>query len=99
MKRYCIMLLSVVMILAVLLTACSAGQPAGSDPDQNELSGNVPSQGEPAPSASGNDSSNNGHTTPVHETDPPDTGDTAPVVYFTSDISPEGLMAVYEALA
>ena len=96
MKRYCIMLLSVVMILALLLTACSAGQPAGSE---NEPSGNVSSQGEPAPSANRDDSSNTDNTTPVHETDPPDTGDTVPVVHFTSDISPEGLMAVYEALA
>ena len=85
MKRYRIMLLSVVMILALLLTACSAGQPSGSDSDQNEPSGNGSSQSEPALSTNGND--------------PLDTNHTVPIVYFTSDISPEGLMAVYEALA
>ena len=84
MKPHGIKLLPAITLFALLLTACSAGQPAGSDPDQNEPSENVPSQGEPAPSANGNDSSNSDNT--------------APVVYFTSDISPEGLLAVYETL-
>ena len=84
MKPHGIKLLPAITLFALLLTACSAGQPSGSDTDQNEPSENVPSQGEPAPSANENDSSNSDNT--------------APVVYFTSDISPEGLLAVYEAL-
>ena len=98
MKSHGIKLLLAVTLFALLLTACSAGQPAGSGPEQGKPSGNVSSQ-EPASSANGNDSSNTDHTAPINETDPLDTSDTAPVVYFTSDISPEGLMAVYEALA
>ena len=84
MKRYCIMLLSAVMILALLLTGCSNGEPPATDSAQTKPSGNNSSQTESISSGNGNDSS--------------DVDSTAPAVYFTSDISPEGLMAVYEVL-
>ena len=65
MKRHYITLLSTVLIFALLLTACSAGQPDGSDPDQNEPSGNVPFQSEPASSVNENDPSDTDHRLPV----------------------------------
>ena len=98
MKSQSIKLLPAVTLFVLLFTACSAGQPAGSDPAQNEPSERVSSRDERESSAVEDDPSNADHTAPVNETDPLDMSDTASVVYFTSDISPEGLLAVYKAL-
>ena len=84
MKQYCIMLLSVVMILALLVTGCSIGETPATDSAQTKPSESDSTQTESISSQNGNDSLN--------------ADSTAPIVYFTSDISPEGLMAVYEAL-
>ena len=61
----------------------------------------LPACGSTVPQASGNSatekSSNTSHN--IAETDNVSTqGDSSSIVYFTPDISPEGLMAVYEAL-
>ena len=62
MKTHIMKLLSAVALIALLIMACSACQPAGSE---NKPSGTVPSQGEPASSANGNDPSNSDHRLPV----------------------------------
>ena len=98
MKRCCIMLLPAIMILALLLAGCSIGEPSVTDSAQTKPSGSDSSQTE-------NISSGNESDSPQAESVPSGNGNnssyadsTAPIVYFTSDISPEGLMAVYEAL-
>lgn len=85
MKRTLAILLS--MLLAISLTAC--GSPATSSPSAS-IESSAPSassetstgSSEPVSSASASESVNAGAST----------------VYFTSDISPQGLMAAYEAL-
>ena len=98
MKRCCIKLLPAIMILALLLAGCSIGEPPVTDSVQTKPSGSDSSQIESISSGNESDSSQT-------ESIPSDNGNnssyadsTAPIVYFTSDISPEGLMAVYEAL-
>ena len=84
MKRHGMILLSAIIILALQLVGCSTGKTSVTDSVQTKPSGSDSLQEESTSPANGNDSSNTNSTTPI--------------VYFTSDISPEGLMAVYQAL-
>ena len=87
MRRNCKMLLSSVITLAFILTGCTAATPNGdgSKTDSVQTSSSKTSSYENESGSSNNEDAN------ISES-----SDT--VVYFTSDISPEGLMAVYEAL-
>ena len=93
MKRWLAFILSVILLLS--LAACG-GQSSGSDSARQADNGGTQQNMEPAPenTAPDNDMSESetqGSTTPEAE------GNTS-VVYMTTDISPEGLLAVYEAL-
>ena len=91
MKRYCSILLSVVATISLLIIGCSnnASGASGRNTEPDSLSG------EPVDSTpSQSKSTNNSVTIP----EPSDTGNILPIVYFTSGILPERLMAVYEAL-
>ena len=84
-------------ILIVSLTACSGGRSAEpnllSESDtQSSLSGGTGSEADSIVGSAVEQE-------PVsRDTDLPEPDGSAPVIYFTSDISPEGLMAVYQAL-
>ena len=77
-------ILSAAVMLAISLAGCSEGQNAAADPSRHKSHAVNISQ-------SGDNSS-------TSENELPDTEKTTPVVYFTSDISSESLMAVYETL-
>ena len=82
MKKRITVLLSVLLILG--LTSCS-NQPSES------VNANITNQSStPATVGTSN--------TDTENSMPSDPQGTAPIVYFTTDISPEGMMAVYEAL-
>ena len=98
MRRYCIMLLSAVVILALLPTGCSIGESSGIDSVQTKPSESDSSQTESISFGNGSDSSQTESISPGNGNDSSNADGTAPIVYFTSDISPEGLMVVYEAL-
>ena len=102
MKKYCkpIVLFTT---FALLLTGCSSNAAAPNGPSNTGFSANTSkpqntaSQNSQKPSDSqegitGSENGENG-TTP---SEPDESG--TPVVYFTSDITPESLMAVYEKL-
>ena len=83
MKRWLALIMSLLLLLG--FTACG-GQPL--DPGS---AGGTQQGGEPA---TGDDSPDSD----AQEPDASDTEDGDPVVYMTTDITPEGLMSVYEAL-
>ncbi|MCH5188870.1 MAG: DUF362 domain-containing protein [Oscillospiraceae bacterium] len=86
MRRNCKILLSSVITLAIILTGCTAATPNGDVTDSVQTSSSSKTSSYENESGSSN---NEGPNTPESSD---------PVVYFTSDISPEGLMSVYEAL-
>ena len=91
MKKIYLRFLTIGLILILLLTACDSGDHSSENSFGSSSSGN-----------SSNSSSNavtsiNTSTTADDEKRPEESSG-HPVVYFTSDISPEGLVAVYEAL-
>ncbi len=100
MKRFLSLLLIVLMTLSLLAgcsgtadnnAAASASQTENPSPSAEPSSSSVPSDSpETSPSSDGTEASG----MLEHQTDSQD----APIVYMTTDISPEGLMAVYEAL-
>ena len=91
MKRHFVSLLTAAIVITMLLSGCgnsaSDARGEGTGSDDTQITGSAP------PIQSGN----TGGLAAVPET--PDAGGSAPVVYFTADISPKGMMAVYEALA
>lgn len=82
MKRRIVSLISAAALLVALLSGC------GGTGGQNEPPSTPPA------SASGEPAQGEELPTLEHNTDAAD----APTVYMTTDISPEGLMAIYEAL-
>ena len=94
MKRYCIMLLSAVMILALLLTGCSIKESSNADSAQMKPSGSDSSQIEGTSFGNGSNSSQTESISSENGNDSSNADSTDSIVYFTSDISPEGLMAV-----
>ena len=98
MRRRLLPLLLIAAMLLTVLTGCSQGaQGDGGEgqPSQNigQQAGNPGSSTEPGDESSTNDNSeqnNIGTETP--------SDDETPVVYMTTDISSDGLMAIYEAL-
>ena len=89
MRRFGIVITAIFLMFS--LAACSSTSDL---PDREENSGTDPVQTKP----SGNDSSQNDSTSSESDNNSLNPDSSVPVVYFTSDISPEGLMAVYEAL-
>ena len=91
MKRHCIVLLSVIIVLSSLITGCSN--------NTSDASGiNAESDSYSKESVDSTQSQNKNTDSSVTVPESSDTENSMPTVYFTSDISPEGLMAVYEAL-
>ncbi len=80
----------ILLISVFALTGCGqkADSPSGTD---------VPQSSEPIAVQENESSEPGGNIQPI-ETEPEPADLTIPVVYMTEDISPEGLMAVYEAL-
>ena len=96
MERNCKILLSSVITLAFILTGCAPATPNGessyTDPVQISSSSKTNSpENESSSSSTSKSSSSNNESSNI-----PEISD--PAVFFTSDISPEGLMAVYKAL-
>lgn len=87
MKKRITVLLSVLLILG--LTSCS-NQPSESVNAGQPSGGSTNQSSTPATVGTSN--------TDTENSTPSDPQGTAPIVYFTTDISPEGMMAVYEAL-
>ena len=86
-------------ILIVSLTACSGvGLAERNLPSENDTQSSLPgSTGSEADSTVGS-AVEQEPVSPAGTVDLPEPDGSAPIVYFTSDISPEGLMAVYQAL-
>lgn len=93
----------------VLLTGCGSGQNSGSSSIPGGGQVNTTSHSESTEPSEPNGSGSSGSTdssdsapesSPPQESDSPqgDTQNDAPKVYMTTDISPEGLKAVYDAL-
>ena len=74
------------LLLSMIFTGCSTQNEPTTDSSGNQ----DPTSYNVNPSDSGNDSTPSGGQT--------DSDSDVPTVYMTTDISPEGLMAVYEAL-
>ena len=87
MKRFYITLLSIIIMLTLSLIGCSTGQSSVTDSVSTESSENDLYQSE-----------NHSEFSSLNEEESSETQITTPIVYFSSDISPEGLVAVYEAL-
>ena len=89
MKRSLTILISVTTMFAILTTGCSnttsdaVSNNMGQDSLITESVDSIPLQSE-----------NNDDSPPEYS----DTDNVVPIVYFTSDVSPEGLVAVYEQL-
>ncbi len=96
MKRFLSLLFAIVMTMS-LLAGCSevAGQ-TGDATASPAASASPSSTATPSSSGENADSSASAQASGVleHQTDSED----APIVYMTTDISPEGLMAIYNAL-
>ncbi len=92
MKKTISWILAVCLLL--LMTACGAEPSAGQD------TSDPPSSVEQEePSASSDASEPSAPTeSPSETSEPSENGEEGSVVYFTSDISPEGMLAVFEAL-
>ena len=88
MRLNCKILLSSVIALAFILTGCTAATPNGDSSKTDFVQ----------TSSSSKTSSYENESGPSTNEDPSIPESSDPVVYFTSDISPEGLIAVYEAL-
>ncbi len=99
MKKTYIVLFAALFILQMLFTGCGTqSEPSGSGGSQEHTSYNVNPSGTTAEknygstgSTGGGENSDAPETQPDHEQD-------VPTVYMTTDISPEGLMAIYKAL-
>ena len=90
MKRLSILCLAMLLCLGMLAGCASEGAPVSSDSSSSETS--QPAS-EPSQSAEASDGAS--------EELPAESGDTStgtPTVYMTTDISAEGMMAIYEAL-
>ena len=95
MKKNYIILLSAAIALAFILTGCTANTPGGGSSDNDSVQGSSSSK----TSSSENKSNSSDNGSGSSETESPDIPEnTDPVVFFSSDISPEGLISVYEAL-
>ena len=96
MKRNYKVFLSSVITLTFILTGCASATPNGessnTDSVQTTSSSKTSSSENESSSSSTNGSSSSNNESP----NIPESSD--PVVFFTSDISPKGLMSVYEAL-
>ena len=84
----------VACLLAITLLCCSCSAGNGKTPPENE----TPNTGtvENSDSTEGPDENNSASGAEVNTGEDADSGD--PVVYMTTAITPEGLMAIYEAL-
>ena len=94
-----------VLLLSMAFTGCSTqNEPAsGSSGNQNQPLYNVNPSGTDSEKSddltdNGNDSTDNGGGNSTPSGEQTDSDSDVPIVYMTTDISPEGLMAVYEAL-
>ena len=93
MKRWLAFIISVILLLG--LAACGS-QPSGSDSAGQADNGGTQQDIEPAPETTGSD-----NDMPESEAQGPTTTEAdgnSSIVYMTTEITPEGLMAVYEAL-
>ena len=104
MKRTYLVLFAALFLLQMLFAGCGTqGEPSGSDESREYTSYNVnPSGGASDKSDSSTDNGNDS-TDSSGDNSTPSGGQSdfnldVPTVYMTTDISPEGLMAVYEAL-
>ena len=91
-------IISITLIFVILLTAC--GTAANSAPE-NASEDSIPTlENLPEDSASDRELAVTAESTPViaDAEEVPEESSGKSMVYFTSDISPEGLIAVYEAL-
>ena len=95
MKKWISFVLSVALLLSIGLAACGdqASNPSGAGQTDNtgeqQTVGSAPESTAPSDNLSGSD---------TQSPTAPDVEGGSSVVYMTTDISPEGLMAVYEAL-
>lgn len=92
MKKAISLIMAVCLLL--LMTACGAQPSAGHD-----TSDSPSSTGQEESSASSDASEPSAPAeSPSETSEPSENGEEGSVVYFTSDISPEGMLAVFEAL-
>lgn len=87
-----------VFMAALLAAACLAGCGQSAETQEASDPAAPSSQAESAPSAAVEESSTPGEEVTPDPSEEPAAGGAAPVVYMTTDISSEGLMAIYEAL-
>ena len=86
-------MLSLLLLAALVLSLCACGQiPVVSVPVSTAPEASAPQESPAAGQKAASEES------AVPETEAAPAGTAASVVYFTSDISPEGLQAVYDAL-
>ena len=84
--------LLLIIVLSMLLSLCACGNTGAST---QEVTSNTQQTSEPESVQTTNSSE---ESADQNVTEPATEDASAPVVYFTSDISPEGLRAIYEAL-
>lgn len=94
MKKW--ILLFLVMLMAVTLFAC--GQSTGESNVSKQETVNAPSMDENTPIEDDTDTYTEKNPVSEGSLTGTETADELPVVYMTNDISPAGLMAIYEAL-